>query len=75
MFVDGSHILDANATYSRVPVLHEIRDITLAKNDQGALVSYENKVSVPRWPTWIYADDCSPRHPLNYGSSILSKTP
>ncbi len=29
---------------SRVPVLHEVRDITLARNDQVALVSYENKV-------------------------------
>lgn len=29
---------------SRVPVLHDVRDITLARDDQVALVSYENKV-------------------------------
>ena len=34
-----------NLNGSRVPVLHEVRDITLARNDQVALVSYENKVS------------------------------
>ncbi len=33
-----------NDVNSRVPVLHEVRDITLARNDQVALVSYENKV-------------------------------
>ena len=29
---------------SQVPVLHEVRDITLARNGNVALVSYENKV-------------------------------
>ena len=31
---------------SRVPVLHDVRDITLARNDEVALVSYENKVGM-----------------------------
>lgn len=31
---------------SRVPVLHDVRDITLARNDDVALVSYENKVGI-----------------------------
>ena len=29
---------------SRVPVLHEVRDITMARTGDVALVSYENKV-------------------------------
>ena len=29
---------------SQVPVLYEVRDVTLAKNGTDALVSYENKV-------------------------------
>lgn len=29
---------------SRVPVLHEVRDITMARVGDVALVSYENKV-------------------------------
>ena len=37
--------------FSRVPVLHEVRDITLTRPIQGreqvALVSYENKVGRP----------------------------
>ena len=32
---------------SRVPVLHEVRDITMARTGDVALVSYENKVSLP----------------------------
>ena len=31
-----------------MPVLHEVRDITLACKGNVALVSYENKVLVPR---------------------------
>ncbi|KAI0821946.1 WD40 repeat-like protein [Trametes gibbosa] len=34
---------------NRVPVLHEVRDITLARNDQVALVSYENKAPPQLW--------------------------
>lgn len=30
---------------SRVPVLHEVRDITVSQSKQFVLVSYENKVS------------------------------
>lgn len=30
--------------HSRVPVLHDVRDITMARHDGVALVSYENKV-------------------------------
>ncbi|RPD69485.1 WD40 repeat-like protein [Lentinus tigrinus ALCF2SS1-7] len=33
----------------RVPVLHDVRDITLARNDQVALVSYENKAPPQLW--------------------------
>lgn len=33
-----------NTSRSRVPVLHEVRDITLAKKGEVALVSYEYKV-------------------------------
>jgi hypothetical protein len=29
---------------SQVPVLNDVRDITLSKDGKGALVSYENKV-------------------------------
>jgi hypothetical protein len=29
---------------SQVPVLNDVRDITIAKGGKGALVSYENKV-------------------------------
>ena len=32
--------------YSCVPVLHEVRDITVSQNNQFVLVSYENKVRV-----------------------------
>ncbi|TBU39880.1 WD40 repeat-like protein [Dichomitus squalens] len=34
---------------NRVPVLHEVRDITLARNDHVALVSYENKAPPQLW--------------------------
>ncbi|KAI0760480.1 WD40 repeat-like protein [Fomes fomentarius] len=34
---------------NRVPVLHEIRDITLARNDHMVLVSYENKAPPQLW--------------------------
>ncbi|CAL1699128.1 unnamed protein product [Somion occarium] len=34
---------------NRVPVLHDVRDITLARNDLVALVSYENKAPPQLW--------------------------
>ncbi|KAI0763501.1 WD40 repeat-like protein [Trametes elegans] len=34
---------------NRVPVLHEVRDITLARHDHVALVSYENKAPPQLW--------------------------
>ncbi|CCL98725.1 uncharacterized protein FIBRA_00730 [Fibroporia radiculosa] len=34
---------------NRVPVLHDVRDITLARDDQVALVSYENKAPPQLW--------------------------
>lgn len=47
------HVLTAQPTkktndgmfVSQVPILHDVRDITLAKSGSEALVSYENKVS------------------------------
>ncbi|KAH8113819.1 WD40 repeat-like protein [Phellopilus nigrolimitatus] len=33
----------------QVPILHEVRDITLARNGNVALVSYENKASPQLW--------------------------
>lgn len=38
---------------SRVPVLHDVRDITLSTKDQVALVSYENKVCLHRPPRGV----------------------
>lgn len=40
-------------TYSRVPVLHDVRDITLARDDLVALVSYENKVGFSLLAPWV----------------------
>ena len=34
---------------SQVPILHEVRDITLARNGSVALVSYENKAPPQLW--------------------------
>lgn len=39
--------IDVLILSSRVPVLHEVRDITMARTGDVALVSYENKVSLP----------------------------
>ncbi|KAH8103027.1 WD40 repeat-like protein [Cristinia sonorae] len=41
--------LDKKEIENRVPVIHEVRDITLARNDQVALVSYENKAPPQLW--------------------------
>ncbi|EMD35391.1 hypothetical protein CERSUDRAFT_116166 [Gelatoporia subvermispora B] len=41
--------LDKKEIDNRVPVLHDVRDITLARNDQVALVSYENKAPPQLW--------------------------
>lgn len=61
---------------SRVPVLHEVRDITLARNDQVALVSYENKVSGPfvLGKFASLSNQLSRRHHLNCGNSTQSRT-
>lgn len=39
----------AHQIYSQVPILHEVRDITLAKSGNVALVSYENKAPPQLW--------------------------
>ncbi|THH28595.1 hypothetical protein EUX98_g5601 [Antrodiella citrinella] len=44
-----SYNLDKKEIENRVPVLHEVRDITLARNDQVALVSYEDKAPPQLW--------------------------
>lgn len=41
---------------SRVPVLHEVRDITMARTGDVALVSYENKVRTISIPWSVCAD-------------------
>ncbi|KZT69194.1 WD40 repeat-like protein [Daedalea quercina L-15889] len=41
--------LDKKDIENRVPVLHDVRDITLARDDQVALVSYENKAPPQLW--------------------------
>lgn len=41
--------LERNELENRVPVLHDIRDITLSRNDQFVLVSYENKAPPQLW--------------------------
>ncbi|KAA1472517.1 WD40 repeat-like protein [Dentipellis sp. KUC8613] len=41
--------LDKKEIENQVPVLHDIRDITLARNDQVALVSYEFKAPPQLW--------------------------
>lgn len=43
---DGTRSLTID--FSQVPVLHEVRDITLARKGNVALVSYENKVCTIR---------------------------
>ena len=37
------------STTSQVPIWHEVRDITLARNGNVALVSYENKAPPQLW--------------------------
>ncbi|KAH9936025.1 WD40 repeat-like protein [Amylocystis lapponica] len=41
--------LDKKDIENRVPVLHDVRDITLSRDDQVALVSYENKAPPQLW--------------------------
>ncbi|KAI0270470.1 WD40-repeat-containing domain protein [Gloeopeniophorella convolvens] len=41
--------LDRKAVESRVPILHDIRDITLARTGDLALVSYESETSPQLW--------------------------
>ncbi|EPT02101.1 hypothetical protein FOMPIDRAFT_1029426 [Fomitopsis schrenkii] len=41
---------------NRVPVLHDVRDITLARDDQVALVSYENKAPPQLWKLDLVKD-------------------
>ncbi|KAI0346641.1 WD40 repeat-like protein [Trametopsis cervina] len=41
--------LEKNEIENRVPVLHDVRDITLAKDGLVALVSYENKAPPQLW--------------------------
>ncbi|KZT00504.1 WD40 repeat-like protein [Laetiporus sulphureus 93-53] len=41
---------------NRVPVLHDVRDITLARDDLVALVSYENKAPPQLWKIDIFKD-------------------
>ncbi|KAI0948106.1 hypothetical protein AcW1_009704 [Taiwanofungus camphoratus] len=41
---------------NRVPVLHDVRDITLARDDQVALVSYENKAPPQLWKLEMIKD-------------------
>ncbi|KAH9836204.1 WD40 repeat-like protein [Rhodofomes roseus] len=41
---------------NRVPVLHDVRDITLAHDDQVALVSYENKAPPQLWKLDLFKD-------------------
>lgn len=41
--------LDKKEIENQVPILHEVRDITLAKNGTVALVSYENKAPPQLW--------------------------
>ncbi|OCH89316.1 WD40 repeat-like protein [Obba rivulosa] len=48
--------LDKKEIDNRVPVLHDVRDITLAKNDQVALVSYENKAPPQLWKIEMVKD-------------------
>lgn len=48
--------LDKKEIENQVPVLHEIRDITLARNGQVALVSYENKAPPQLWKLEMVKD-------------------
>ncbi|KAI0701045.1 WD40 repeat-like protein [Cytidiella melzeri] len=41
--------MEKNEIENRVPVLHDVRDITLAKDGHVALVSYENKAPPQLW--------------------------
>ncbi|KAL5523027.1 hypothetical protein ACEPAF_1294 [Sanghuangporus sanghuang] len=41
--------LDRKEIENQVPILHEVRDITLARNGSVALVSYENKAPPQLW--------------------------
>ena len=38
--------LKTNSCCSQVPVLHSVRDVTIAKGGLAALVSYEDKVNI-----------------------------
>ncbi|GJE97468.1 WD40 repeat domain-containing protein [Phanerochaete sordida] len=48
--------LDRNEIENRVPVLHEVRDITMARVGDVALVSYENKAPPQLWKLEYYKD-------------------
>ncbi|THH12742.1 hypothetical protein EW146_g7414 [Bondarzewia mesenterica] len=51
-----AYSLDKKEIENQVPVLHEIRDITLARNGQVALVSYENKAPPQLWKLEMVKD-------------------
>jgi len=44
LFDVNDRVTNENRCYSQVPVLHDVRDITLSYDDKFALISYENKV-------------------------------
>ncbi|KAM5543424.1 hypothetical protein V8D89_002675, partial [Ganoderma adspersum] len=63
---------------NRVPVLHEVRDITLARNDHVALVSYENKAPPQLWkldPIKKNANSASLEMRLSLRHTYMPKAP
>ncbi|KAI0783765.1 WD40 repeat-like protein [Abortiporus biennis] len=63
--------LDKKEIEFRVPVLHDVRDITLARNDHVALVSYENKAPPQLWKLDVVKDAAR----LSLRHTYMPKTP